>query len=63
MAALAPPPAGVTREGVMHLDAKTLELWKESLTAIWTKESTLRRTWINLWTKTVGEVRGLEGKK
>jgi FecR-like protein len=35
MAALDPPPAGVTREGVLQLDEKMLELWREGLKSTW----------------------------
>ena len=29
MAAFAPPPAGVTREGVLQLDQKMLDAWRD----------------------------------
>ena len=35
MAALDPPPAGVTREGVLQLDEKMLELWRDELKSTW----------------------------
>jgi hypothetical protein len=35
MAALIPPPAGVTREGIMQLDKGMLELWKKELEWAW----------------------------
>ncbi len=35
MAALDPPPAGVTREGVLQLDQKMLESWRDELKATW----------------------------
>ena len=35
MASLDPPPAGVTREGVLQLDEKMLELWREELKSTW----------------------------
>jgi hypothetical protein len=35
MAALAPPPAGVTREGVLALDQKMLDAWRDSLENTW----------------------------
>ncbi|HEX8852241.1 MAG TPA: hypothetical protein VF754_02080, partial [Pyrinomonadaceae bacterium] len=51
LAALAPPPAGVTREGVMRLDASMLESWKDHLQSTWLEESipTARRAWRRLW--------------
>ena len=36
MAAFVPPPAGVTREGVLRLDQQMLESWKKELEATWT---------------------------
>lgn len=35
MAALDPPPPGVTREGVLQLDQKMIELWREELKSTW----------------------------
>jgi hypothetical protein len=35
MAGLVPPPDGVTREGVLHLDEQMLQLWKEKLETRW----------------------------
>jgi len=35
MAALSPPPAGVTREGVLSLDQKMLDAWRDSLETTW----------------------------
>jgi FecR protein/Putative zinc-finger len=35
MAALTPPPEGVTREGVLRLDQTMLEIWKDSLELVW----------------------------
>jgi hypothetical protein len=35
MAALAPPPPGVTREGVLGLDPKMLDTWRDELEATW----------------------------
>jgi hypothetical protein len=35
MAVLAPPPAGVTREGVLALDQKMLAAWRDSLEMTW----------------------------
>ncbi|MDQ5846828.1 MAG: FecR domain-containing protein [Acidobacteriota bacterium] len=63
MAVLTPPPDGVTREGVLQLDEQMLQQWKDKLVNTWTNESALRKTWIGLWTRALGKVRGLEGKK
>lgn len=35
MAALSPPPAGVTREGVLKLDQKMLDSWRDDLESSW----------------------------
>ena len=35
MASLVPPPDGVTRDGVLKLDAKMLELWRDRLEPTW----------------------------
>jgi hypothetical protein len=37
LAALVPPPAGVTREGVLKLDQQMLEAWKEQLEYRWSE--------------------------
>jgi hypothetical protein len=63
MAALAPPPSGVTREGVLQLNEQMLQLWKDDLTNVWTNESRLKKAWINIWTKALGTVNGREGSK
>lgn len=63
LAALAPPPLGVTREGVLQLDEKMLRLWKGDLDNIWTGASPLKKGWINFWTRSLGKVKGLEGKR
>ena len=63
LAELSPPPQGVTREGVLQLDEQMLRLWKGYLDNIWTGSSPLKKGWINMWTKTLGKVKGLEGKR
>jgi predicted anti-sigma-YlaC factor YlaD len=62
MATLSPPPPGVSREGILQLNEPMLQLWKESLVDLWTNESRLRRTWVNIWTKAIGNVKAREGK-
>ncbi|MET0647911.1 MAG: zf-HC2 domain-containing protein [Pyrinomonadaceae bacterium] len=51
LAALAPPPAGVTREGIDGLDRAMLDEWKTSLESNWHNESmpAVRRVWRKLW--------------
>jgi anti-sigma factor RsiW len=63
LAELSPPPQGVTREGVLQLDEQMLRLWKGYLDNIWTGSSPLKKGWIDVWTKTLGKVKGLEGKR
>ncbi|MDQ3473230.1 MAG: zf-HC2 domain-containing protein [Acidobacteriota bacterium] len=58
LAALTPPPRGVTREGVLQLDEKMLRLWKGHLDNIWTGASPLKKGWIDVWTRTLGKVKG-----
>lgn len=38
LAGLAPPPAGVTREGILALDRPMLERWRKSLSPMWAEE-------------------------
>ncbi len=53
MAALVPPPANVTREGVMRLDREMLNSWKDQLESTWMFESmpTLRKALRNIMPK------------
>ena len=39
IAAIVPPPAGVTREGILQLDKQMLDLWKNELESSWTSGS------------------------
>ncbi|MGH9971847.1 MAG: zf-HC2 domain-containing protein [Pyrinomonadaceae bacterium] len=63
LAALVPPPDGVTREGILQLDEQMLSSWKAKLESAWSNDSRLRKAWINVWTRALGKVRGLEGKR
>lgn len=63
LAALSPPPAGVTRDGVMQLDDEMLKAWKAALESTWSNQSGLKKTWIKIWTGALGKVKGLEGKE
>ena len=51
LAALAPPPASVTRAGVMLLDPGMLYDWKAQMEQTWLTESmpAVRRAWRSLW--------------
>jgi hypothetical protein len=63
MSALTPPPSGVTREGVLKLNEQMLQAWKDKLVDVWTNDSVLRKTWISIWTKALGKVKGMQGRK
>lgn len=47
LAALAPPPAGVTRAGVLGLDARMLARWQAALAPTWSDEPV--PAWQRLW--------------
>jgi hypothetical protein len=52
LAALAPPPAGVTADAVLRLDARALARWRDALEPSWTTETVpaWKRAWRRLWT-------------
>jgi hypothetical protein len=62
MLALAPPPEGVTREGVLQLNEQMLQLWKGKLETTWEGESRLHK-WLGVGIRAVGNVRGVIGKR
>jgi hypothetical protein len=39
LATLSPPPAGVTREGILALDRRMLERWRADLSPMWSEEA------------------------
>jgi hypothetical protein len=63
LAALSPPPEGVTRDGVLQLDDGMLKAWKPQLESTWSNDSGLRKAWLKVWTGALGKVKGAEGKK
>jgi hypothetical protein len=65
LAALAPPPAGVTREGVLKLNQQMLDAWKDQLELSWSGSLSpgLLNAWRRTWARSVGKLNGLEGKK
>lgn len=64
IAAYAPPPDGVTREGVLQLNERMLQLWKDKLESVWGDESSgVRKAWMKMWTGGLGKLNGLKGKK
>lgn len=63
LAALSPPPEGVTRDGVLQLDDEMLKTWKATLESTWSNDSGLKKAWIKVWTGALGRVKGVESKK
>ncbi|MCA1600361.1 MAG: zf-HC2 domain-containing protein [Acidobacteria bacterium] len=63
LAALSPPPAGVTRDGVLQLDDEMLKAWKAALESTWSNDSGLRKAGIKIWTGALGRVKGVEREK
>jgi hypothetical protein len=65
LAQLAPPPSGVTREGILRLDREMMEKWREALSSTWyvnppgKLEKTLKKAWIS----GLGKIHDWEGKK
>lgn len=62
MAALSSPPEGVTREGVLQLNEQMLSTWKEKMEHNWSNVSLFRKTLLNIWSRSLGKVKGMEGK-
>jgi len=48
---------------VLQLDDKMLHLWKGYLENSWNSDSSLKKTWVDIWTRTLGKVEGQEGKR
>jgi hypothetical protein len=64
MAELAPPPAGVTREGVLALNQQMLDTWKNNLESSWGDYSSpAMKALKKVWTSGLGKIHGAEGKK
>jgi hypothetical protein len=63
MAALVPPPDGVTRDGVLQLNEQMLQLWKDKLVKSWSDDSGLKKAWIKVWTQGLGKINGWQEKK
>jgi len=65
LAALVPPPSGVTREGVMKLDQQMLDAWKERLEYRWSDRLSTGplKASGKIWARGLGKLNGLEGKK
>ena len=65
LAALVPPPSGVTREGVLKLNQQMLDAWKEQLEYRWSDRlsSGSLKAWGKVWARALGKLNGLESKK
>jgi len=64
MAALVPPPDGVTREGVLALNQQMLDVWKLKLESSWGNNSSpTMKSLKKIWTTGLGEINGLQGKR
>ena len=65
LAFLSPPPAGVSRDGVMQLNQAMLDSWKDDLAKTWNGSSPgkIEKTLKGFWTSGLGKVKGLEGKR
>lgn len=64
MAELVPPPQGVTREGVLALNQQMLESWKDKLKFYWSDYSSPPTKFLKkVWTRGLGAINGLEGKR
>lgn len=64
MAALVPPPSGVTREGILALNQQMLDSWKDKLEFNWNDYSSPPTRFLRkVWARSLGALNGLEGKK
>ncbi len=64
MAELVPPPQGVTREGVLALDQRMLDAWKDKLKFYWSDHSSPPMKFLKKeWTRSLGAFNGFEGKR
>jgi len=64
MAKLTPPPPGVTRAGVLALDQKMLDSWKDELEINWYDYSSPTiKSGRKAWARGLGKIHGLEGKR
>ena len=64
MVELVPPPRGVTREGVLALDQQMLDAWKDKLEFSWSDYSSPPMKFLRkVWSRSLGALDGLEGKR
>jgi hypothetical protein len=63
LALFAPPPEGVTRDGVLRRDERMLQLWKAQLENSWSNDSFFKKKLIDGWINGLGKGKVMEGKK
>ena len=65
MVELAPPPYGVTRDGVLQLNEQMLQLWKDNLETVWRDAlpAPPKKALTRIWTGGLERIRGLQGKR
>jgi hypothetical protein len=65
LAALAPPPGSVTREGALQLNPEMLQTWREALESSWYGQppGAFGKTLKKAWTIGLDKLKGMEGKK
>ncbi len=63
LSVFAPPPQGVTREGILQLNEEMLQRWKEALERSWGGPGTLKKGWLKMWTGAVEKIDGIEKKR
>lgn len=64
MAALVPPPDGVTREGMLNLNPQMMERWQGTLGLTWGQSlNKTAKTWRKVWSSALGKLNGLQGKR
>lgn len=64
MAALVPPPEGVSREGMLTLNQQMMERWQGKLGLTWGRTFDQAATsWRKVWSSSLGKLNGLQGKR
>ena len=65
LAQLAPPPSGITREGILKLDNEMMDRWRDSLASTWytNPPGKLEKTLKKAWSSGLGKIQDWEGKK
>jgi hypothetical protein len=63
MTALVPAPAGVTRAGMLNLDEQMMQRWKQMLALTWNTNTGPIGVWRKMWSRGVGKINGMQGKR